>query len=69
MVVRREETMANEKETGILLVPWDIDSTEHVERMRDQGRGCGWGVAEVDRYREIQRKGEGGFFWLVSIPL
>ncbi|KAI2640936.1 hypothetical protein GGS21DRAFT_502376 [Xylaria nigripes] len=52
----------------VILVPWDPDSPDHVERMRLQRIACGWDVEQVDHWREAQSAGEMGLHWVVLHP-
>ncbi|KAI0186118.1 hypothetical protein EV127DRAFT_484482 [Xylaria flabelliformis] len=52
----------------IYLIPWDPDSQEHVDRMTLQRIACGWKVKDVDGWRDPQRKGEIGLYWVVLHP-
>lgn len=53
----------------IELIPWDPESTEHIDRMIDQRVQCGWAAHLVkDTWTEWQRSGMRSLFWLVSPP-
>ncbi|KAI0393722.1 hypothetical protein F5Y17DRAFT_431037 [Xylariaceae sp. FL0594] len=52
----------------IYLIPWDPDSEDHVERMKRQRIACGWKVEQVESWREPQRKGDSGLYWVVLHP-
>ncbi|KAI1496150.1 hypothetical protein F5X99DRAFT_84977 [Biscogniauxia marginata] len=52
----------------IHLVPWDPDSPEHVERMKQQRVACGWKVEMVEEWRSLQRDGHVGMHWIVLDP-
>ncbi|KAI1849622.1 hypothetical protein JX266_004571 [Neoarthrinium moseri] len=55
-------------ESSIILVPWDPDSPEHFERLKQQRIVCGWKVEAVDSWAELQRKGVIGMHWIVLSP-
>ncbi|KAH8668734.1 hypothetical protein BX600DRAFT_460608 [Xylariales sp. PMI_506] len=56
-------------QTGhVILVPWDPDSIEHIERLRQQRIACGWKVDWIDKWRELQRTGQIGLHWIVLTP-
>ncbi|KAI0409836.1 hypothetical protein F4802DRAFT_592720 [Xylaria palmicola] len=52
----------------IYLIPWDPNSQEHVDRMKLQRIVCGWKVEQVDEWREPQRQGQIGLYWVVLHP-
>lgn len=52
------------------LIPWDYDSSEHVERMHLQRLGCGWRSEEVhEKWTGLGREGRKTMYWVVSIYL
>lgn len=51
--------------SSISLVPWDPDSPDHVERLRQQRKACGWKVEKVPDWQKIQRDGKLAFYWIV----
>lgn len=53
---------------SIILVPWDPESPDHVERMRLQRVACGWKQEGAEGWRPLQREGKIGLHWIVSDP-
>ncbi|KAK8055612.1 hypothetical protein PG993_000839 [Apiospora rasikravindrae] len=53
---------------AIILVPWDPDSPDHVERMRLQRVACGWKQDGAESWRPLQREGKIGLHWIVLDP-
>ncbi|KAK8083809.1 hypothetical protein PG996_002590 [Apiospora saccharicola] len=53
---------------AIILVPWDPDSPDHVERMRLQRVACGWKQDGAEGWRPLQREGKIGLHWIVLSP-
>ncbi|KAI0128016.1 hypothetical protein BJ170DRAFT_399382 [Xylariales sp. AK1849] len=53
--------------SAIVLIPWDPDSLEHVNRMKQQRIACGWKEEAVESWRESQAVGKTGLHWIVSI--
>lgn len=51
----------------VILIPWDPDSPEHVDRMVEQRIACGWKHDYVEKWRDQQRDGKIGLHWIVSI--
>ncbi|KAG0647766.1 hypothetical protein D0Z07_6646 [Hyphodiscus hymeniophilus] len=47
------------------LLPWDPDSSEHVERLYQQRRACGWNKQAVEEWRSLQRDGKIALHWVV----
>ncbi|KAH7308697.1 hypothetical protein B0I35DRAFT_100012 [Stachybotrys elegans] len=48
------------------LIPWDPDSSEHIERLIAQREQCGWSAEKVrDPWAQWQREGMRSLFWLV----
>ncbi|KAJ4418977.1 hypothetical protein N0V82_005202 [Gnomoniopsis sp. IMI 355080] len=48
------------------LVPWDYDSSEHVERMYLQRLACGWRSEEVrEKWTGLGRQGHKTLYWVV----
>lgn len=60
-------TTSTAKASSVNLLPWDPDSPEHVERMRQQRIACGWNMEEVDSWRQLQREGLINMWWIVRI--
>ncbi|KAI1342866.1 hypothetical protein F5Y15DRAFT_271018 [Xylariaceae sp. FL0016] len=52
----------------IYLIPWDPDSEDHVQRLKQQRVDCGWKVEKVDEWRLEQRQGHIGMHWIVLRP-
>jgi hypothetical protein len=52
----------------IVLLPWDPDSTEHVERLYQQRIACGWNKEAVEEWRDLQRTGKIALHWVVRLP-
>ncbi|KAF3014226.1 hypothetical protein E8E14_008619 [Neopestalotiopsis sp. 37M] len=50
--------------SSISLVPWDPNSPEHVERMRQQRVACGWKVDKISNWQKFQKEGELAFYWI-----
>ncbi len=48
------------------LVPWDPDSSQHVQRLYDQRLTCGWKEERVEKWRTMQREGKIAIHWLVG---
>lgn len=61
----RGASPAGEK-PAIILVPWDPDAPDHVERMRLQRVACGWKQDGAETWRPLQREGKIGLHWIVS---
>ncbi|KAK7923446.1 hypothetical protein PG985_007517 [Apiospora marii] len=53
---------------SIILVPWDPDSPDHVERMRLQRVACGWKQDGAEGWRPLQRESKIGLHWIVLSP-
>ncbi|KAI0601421.1 hypothetical protein F4775DRAFT_542116 [Biscogniauxia sp. FL1348] len=53
---------------SIYLIPWDPDSADHVERMKQQRIACGWKIESVEGWRSLQRDGHVGLHWIVLDP-
>ncbi|CZR69794.1 uncharacterized protein PAC_19694 [Phialocephala subalpina] len=51
--------------TKVVLVPWDPDSPEHVERMVQQRLACGWNASHVPEWQKRQRKGRKNLQWVI----
>lgn len=51
---------------SIVLLPWDPDSVEHVERLKQQRIACGWKLEAVEGWKTLQRDGKIGMHWIVS---
>ncbi|KAM0811421.1 hypothetical protein AB5N19_11777 [Seiridium cardinale] len=56
------------QKASVVLIPWDPDSPEHVERMKQQRIACGWKLEAVDGWRQLQRDGKIGLHWVVLTP-
>ncbi|KAF5020388.1 hypothetical protein F66182_7596 [Fusarium sp. NRRL 66182] len=52
------------RQDQIVLVPWDPNSSEHVERLFEQRVQCGWHKWMVDEWREKQTLGVKSIFWI-----
>ncbi|KAK8126583.1 Acyl-CoA N-acyltransferases (Nat) [Apiospora kogelbergensis] len=63
----RGASPAGEK-PAIILVPWDPDAPDHVERMRLQRVACGWKQDSAETWRPLQREGKIGLHWIVLSP-
>ncbi|PMD40343.1 hypothetical protein L207DRAFT_582553 [Hyaloscypha variabilis F] len=48
----------------IEVIPWDPKSASHVERLRQQRMVCGWGVENVDNWRDQQLAQQKLLLWL-----
>ncbi|MCJ1432777.1 hypothetical protein MMC27_002134 [Xylographa pallens] len=49
----------------VVLIPWDPDSTEHIERLYDQRVACGWNFDMIEKWRGMQREGKKAIYWIV----
>lgn len=58
--------MATPSPSKVVLVPWDPDNEEQVQRMQDQRLACGFRTDEVPAWREKHRKGVKAMYWVVS---
>jgi hypothetical protein len=47
------------------LIPWDPESSEHVERMVQQRIACGWKYDVVEKWKPLQREGRIALQWVV----
>ncbi|KAK9413359.1 hypothetical protein SUNI508_02558 [Seiridium unicorne] len=56
------------QKASVVLIPWDPDSPEHVERMKQQRIACGWKLEAVDGWRQLQRDGKIGLHWVALTP-
>lgn len=52
----------------IVLVAWDPESLEHVERLYQQRIACGWNEEDVEEWRGLQRSGKMALQWVVRTP-
>lgn len=52
----------------IVLLPWDPESPEHVDRLYQQRIACGWNKQAVEGWRELQRAGKIALHWVVNFP-
>lgn len=58
-----------ERQPRVELVPWDHDSSEHIERMYLQRLGCGWRSEEVrEKWTQLGREGTKTLYWIVGLP-
>lgn len=62
----RQTPLSQPEMAGIILIPWDPDSPDHINRMKQQRIACGWKVDDVDSWAELQRLGKIGLHWIVS---
>jgi hypothetical protein len=60
------DTQLAGKLASVDLIPWDPDSTDHVQRMVQQRVACGWNHDHVEAWRGYQRDGKLGLYWIVS---
>lgn len=51
---------------SLILIPWDPDSPEHVDRLVQQRIACGWKREYVENWQDQQREGKIGLHWVVS---
>ncbi|RAL67887.1 hypothetical protein DID88_008612 [Monilinia fructigena] len=49
----------------IVLIPWDPNSPEHVERLIQQRISCGWDHEHVESWRKAQESGKLNNQWIV----
>lgn len=62
-------TPPHEKKHGVILIPWDPESPEHVERLYQQRVACGWCLSDVEEiWRDAQRRGKKAIHWIVLVP-
>ncbi|KAJ4259730.1 hypothetical protein NW762_007661 [Fusarium torreyae] len=54
------------RQDQIVLVPWDPNSSEHIERLLEQRIQCGWDKTPeiVEEWREKQTSGKKSIFWI-----
>ncbi|KAH6653007.1 hypothetical protein BKA67DRAFT_568298 [Truncatella angustata] len=52
----------------VVLIPWDPDSQQHIERLKQQRIACGWKEEAVEGWREPQRGGKIGLHWIALTP-
>jgi GNAT superfamily N-acetyltransferase len=53
----------------VILIPWDPDSEEHVQRLYDQRVACGWKSHFVEeKWRHLQRQSKMAIHWVVRRP-
>lgn len=57
--------MATISQAKIELVPWDHNSEDHVERMRQQRIHCGWMSEMADLWKEATVRGIKTMYWVV----
>ncbi|MCJ1472643.1 hypothetical protein MMC13_001292 [Lambiella insularis] len=48
-----------------ILIPWDPESADHVERLFQQRVACGWNMDLVEEWRVKQREGTKAIHWIV----
>lgn len=58
--------IAKSSKPQILLVPYDADSPEHVQRLVEQRIACGWEHESVPQCTAAHRTGELTLQWAVS---
>ena len=62
--------MAAEKisKSMVVLIPWDPDNADHVDRLLQQRIACGWNKDPdvLQSWRESQRQGKMAIQWVVS---
>jgi hypothetical protein len=50
-----------------MLIPWDPNSSEHVDRMVEQRKHCGWYADKVPtEWKDAYLSGDRCIYWLVS---
>ena len=50
----------------MVLIPWDPESPEQVERLYQQRVACGWYENDVESWRGRQRSGAIALQWMVT---
>jgi len=61
-------TPPHKKKPEVILIPWDPESLEHVERLYQQRVACGWHQSDVEEiWRDAQRRGKKAIQWIVCI--
>jgi hypothetical protein len=53
--------------TQVMLIPWDFNSPEHVQRLVQQRVACGWDYEAIESWRANQESGKLNQQWVVSI--
>lgn len=54
------------RQDQLVLVPWDPNSPEHVNRIYEQRVQCGWDKHLVEGWKERQVSGQKSIFWIVG---
>jgi hypothetical protein len=57
--------MGSTPRAEVILVAWDPESPEHVDRLYQQRVACGWEEEEVEGWRNLQQSGEKTVQWVV----
>ncbi|KAF4425109.1 hypothetical protein F53441_14190 [Fusarium austroafricanum] len=53
----------------LVLIPWDPNSPEHVNRIYEQRMQCGWDKHLVEGWKAKQVSGSKSIFWIDKTPL
>ena len=53
----------------IMLIPWDPENAEHIERLYNQRVACGWNSDMIEKWKDMQRDGKKAIHWIVSFCL
>ncbi|KAF5674971.1 hypothetical protein FHETE_2722 [Fusarium heterosporum] len=56
------------RQDHIVLIPWDPQSPDHVDRIYEQRVQCGWDKQMVEGWREKQTSGSKSIFWITLRP-
>lgn len=60
-----DQDMGSTSKAGIVLIPWDPESPEHIERLYQQRVACGWYEDLIESWRPRQRSGNIALQWIV----
>lgn len=61
--------VSGRQQPSVILIPWDPESPEHVDRLVQQRIACGWKQDYVENWRDQQREGKIGLHWIVSTDI
>jgi len=56
----------SQEKARVNLIPWDPESSQHVQRLYDQRVTCGWKQERVRKWRAMQREGKMAIHWMVG---
>jgi hypothetical protein len=57
--------MGSTSRPEMILIPWDPESLEHVQRLYQQRVACGWYEQDIESWRDRQRSGAIALQWIV----